>query len=168
MTNEEVIDQVVTSSCTSLFVDYALALEQIDPKKLTGRMNMTFCGVIGFTGDQLRGTLVLATSDEALGRTLPSSGSSMREWIAELSNQLLGRIKNKLVAHNVMLHMSTPLVLRGELISPVSKTPLAPYTFACDAGAVCVWVDVEIVPGVDLTQVSDAPDMMSEGSGFLF
>jgi CheY-specific phosphatase CheX len=92
----------------------------------------------------------------------------MREWIAELSNQLLGRIKNKLVAHNVMMHMSTPLVLRGELISPVSKTPLLPYTFACDAGAVCVWVDVEILHGVDLTQVSDAPDMMSEGSGFLF
>jgi hypothetical protein len=75
MTNEEVIDQVVTSSCTSLFVDYALPLEQVDRQKLTGRMNMTFCGVIGFTGDQMRGTLVLATSDEALGRTLPSSGS---------------------------------------------------------------------------------------------
>src|SRR5690349_7574548 len=74
MTNEEVIDQVVTSSCTSLFVDYALALEQVDPQTLAGKFSMTFCGVIGFTGDQMRGTLVLATSDEALGRTLPSTG----------------------------------------------------------------------------------------------
>jgi CheY-specific phosphatase CheX len=168
MTNEDVINQVVTSACTSLFADYSLALVPVDATTLTERSNIMFCGVVGFTGDQMRGALVLATSGEPLGRTLPSTDASLREWIAELSNQLLGRIKNKLVVHGVTLHMSTPSVLRGELIAPVSKTPLQPYTFSCDGGVVCVWIDLEIVPGVDLTQVTDTPDLLSEGSGFLF
>jgi CheY-specific phosphatase CheX len=167
-TNEEVIDQAVTSSCTSLFADYSLPLERVDLQTLQDKFAIVFCGIVGFTGDQMRGALLLATSAEPLGRTLPSSDASLREWIAELSNQLLGRIKNKLVSHGVTLHMSTPTVLRGQHIAPVSSTPIVPYAFSSGAGVVCVWIDVEIIPGVDLTQVTDAPDVMSEGSGFLF
>jgi CheY-specific phosphatase CheX len=168
MTNEEVIDQAVTSSCTSLFADYSLPLERIDANANANQFDIVFCGIVGFTGDQMRGALMLATSREPLGRTLPSNDASLREWIAELSNQLLGRIKNKLVAHGVTLHMSTPTVLRGQHIAPVSSTPIVPYMFSSDNGVVCVWIDVEIMPGVDLTQVTDTSDVMSEGSGFLF
>jgi hypothetical protein len=168
MTNEEVIDQVVTGSCTSLFADYSLPLERVDAATRSNTFDIVFCGIVGFTGDQMRGALLLATSGEPLGRTLPSSDASLREWIAELSNQLLGRIKNKLVAHGVTLHMSTPTVLRGQHIAPVSVTPNAPYMFSSGNGVVCVWIDAEIVPGIDLTQASDASDVISEGSGFLF
>lgn len=168
MTNEEVIEQAVTSSCVSLFADYSLTLERVDAQALSNAFDIVFCGVVGFSGDQMRGTLLLATSSEPLGRTLPSSDASLREWVAELSNQLLGRIKNKLFSHGVTLHMSTPTVLRGQHMVPVSATPLTPYAFSCDGGVVCVWIDTELSPGVDLTQVSETPDVMSEGSGFLF
>jgi len=168
MTNEDVIDQVVTSSCTSLFADYALPLKLVDLKTLAHEFEIVFCGIVGFTGDQMRGAVLLATSAEPLGRTLPSTDASLREWIAELSNQLLGRIKNKLICHGVTLHMSTPTVLRGQHIAPVSSTPIVPYTFSSGGGVVCVWIDVELVAGVDLTQFADAPDVVSEGSGLLF
>lgn len=168
MTNEEVIDQTVTSSCTSLFADYSLPLERIDLQTQPEKFEIVYCGIVGFTGDQMRGALLLATSAEPLGRTLPSTDASLREWIAELSNQLLGRIKNRLVAHGVTLHMSTPTVLRGQHMAPVSATPLIPYTFSSGGGIVCVWVDAEMVPGVDLTQVTGEAEVISEGSGFLF
>ena len=168
MTNEEVIDHIVTSSCTSLFADYSLHLERVELQTLSNEFDIVFCGIVGFTGDQMRGALLLATSAEPLGRTLPSTEASLREWIAELSNQLLGRIKNRLVSHGVTLHMSTPTVLRGQHIAPVSSTPIVPYAFSSGGGMVCVWIDVELVLGVDLTQVTDEQDVVSEGSGFLF
>ena len=168
MTNEDVINEAVTSACTSLFADYSLPLERVEIRRLDKEFDIVFCGIVGFTGDQMRGTLLLATSGEPLGRTLPSTDASLREWIAELSNQLLGRIKNKLVAHGVTLHMSTPAVLRGQHIAPVSSTPLVPHTFSSGGGVVCVWFDVEVPAGVDLTQVTDTSNVMSEGSGFLF
>jgi CheY-specific phosphatase CheX len=168
MTNEDVIDEVVTSSCTSLFADYSLPLALVDLKTLAHEFEIAFCGIVGFTGDQMRGAVLLASSAEPLGRTLPSTDASLREWIAELSNQLLGRIKNKLIRHGVTLHMSTPTVLRGQHIAPISSTPIVPYTFSSGGGLVCVWIDVELVAGVDLTRLADVPDVVSEGSGFLF
>lgn len=168
MTNEEVIEQAVTSSCLSLFADYALTLERVDAATFADVFDIVFCGVVGFSGDQMRGTLLLASSSEPLGRTLPSSDASLREWVAELSNQLLGRIKNKLFAHGVTLHLSTPTVLRGQHLVRVSASPFPPYAFSCDGGVVCVWIDTELSPGIDLTQVTETPDVMSEGSGFLF
>ena len=78
MTNEEVIDQVVTSSCTSLFADYALPLALVDFQTLPNEFEFVFCGIVGFTGDQMRGAVLLATSAEPLGRTLPSNDASLR------------------------------------------------------------------------------------------
>jgi hypothetical protein len=116
----------------------------------------------------MRGTLLLATSSEPLGRTSPMRDASLREWIAELSNQLLGRIKNKLIAHGVTLHLSTPVVLRGQQIAPLSRAELVPYLFACDGGYVCVWFDAEITAGLDLTQIVSTEGLISEGSTTFF
>lgn len=165
--NEEVIERCVNEACIALFQDYALPLNRVREGALRGA-DLLFCGVIGFTGEQMRGTLLLATSQEPLGRTSPASDSSLREWIAELSNQLLGRVKNRLIPHGVELHLSTPIVLRGQHIAPVSRAELIPFAFSCDGGYVCVWFDAELSDGVDLTQVSETEDVIVEGSTTLF
>jgi hypothetical protein len=169
MSNEQTIEQVVIEACVSLFEDYSLPLTRCAGQNVHEGAELLFCGVIGFSGEQMRGTLLLATSREPLGRTSPSTDASLREWIAELSNQLLGRIKNKLFAYGVTLHLSTPAVLRGQHIVPVSRSQLMPYTFECEGGLVCVWLDAEILQGVDLTQVIEtAVSSASEGTSMLF
>jgi hypothetical protein len=165
--NDEVIERCVSESCLELFHDYALPLARVIEGQLKDA-ELLFCGVVGFTGEQLRGTLLLATSSEPLGRTSPLRDSSLREWIAELSNQLLGRIKNKLLAHGVTLHLSTPVVLRGQQIAPLSRAELVPFVFACDGGYVCVWFDAEVTQGVDLTQLVATEGLVSEGSTTFF
>jgi hypothetical protein len=168
MSNESVLEQCVSSACISLFADYALPLERADAGQLRDAPPLLYCGVIGFSGEQLRGSLLLATSREPLGRTSPTTDASLREWIAELSNQLLGRVKNKLYAHGVTLYLSTPVVLRGEHIAPLSQTPLTPFGFRCDGGQVCVWLDTEIGPNIDLTRVVDTAGVLGEGDSALF
>ena len=164
--NNDVIEKCVSESCISLFEDYSLPLVRM----VSGAADhpLLFCGVVGFSGEQMRGTMLLATSKEPLGRTSPTSDASLREWIAELSNQLLGRVKNRLFSHGVQLHMSTPVVLRGLHIAPVSRAELVPVFFACDGGLVGVWVDAEVTPGVDLSQTVEVEAVAAEGTGFLF
>jgi hypothetical protein len=166
--NDEVIEKAVSDSCLSLFEHYALPLVRVSDGMLTEEADLLFCGVVGFSGEQMRGTLLLATSREPLGRTSPTTDASLREWIAELSNQLLGRVKNHLFAHGVTLHLSTPVVLRGQHISPVSRAELVPYLFSCDGGYVCVWMDAELQPGVDLTQIVSTEGLAEEGTSMLF
>jgi hypothetical protein len=115
----------------------------------------------------MRGAILLASTREPLGRTSPVNDTSLREWVAELSNQLIGRVKNKLVARGVVLHVSTPVVLRGQHLTPLTRTD-KPIVFACDKGCVCVWMDVELIAGVDLTALREGAASMNEGEGMLF
>jgi len=166
--NAKIIEQSVSDSCLSLFEHYQLPLVRVDDASQAESVQLLFCGVLGFSGEQMRGTLLLATSREPLGRTSPTSDASLREWIAELANQLLGRIKNRLIPHGVTLHLSTPLVLRGLHIAPLPRAELAPYLFACDGGNVCVWFDAELTPGVDLTKMVETEGLIGEGMSTLF
>lgn len=169
MNNEETIEQVVNESCIQLFEDYSLPLKRADIKALDERdTELLYCGVVGFSGEQMRGTMLLATSREPLGRTSPTNDASLREWIAELANQLLGRVKNKLIPRGVTLHLSTPIVLRGQHLAPLPRSELVPFAFSCDGGYVCVWFDAEVQPGIDLSSVSETDGLISEGESMLF
>jgi hypothetical protein len=168
MTNEEIVDTLMSEACISLFSDYSLQLRRIDAAAATGDTDFLYCGVVGFTGDQMRGAILLATTREPLGRTSPVSDTSFREWVAELSNQLLGRLKNKLLTRGVVLHMSTPVVLRGQHLTPLTRNELRPLVFDCDNGCVCVWVDAELTKGVDLNVVQEDSGSIGEGEGMLF
>lgn len=68
--------------------------------------------VIGLGGSKLRGTLVLSMSDELLLRSHPARGAcdaDLADWLSEQANLLLGRIKARLLAHDVVVELSTPL-----------------------------------------------------------
>lgn len=169
MGNSEIIDSVVSESCISLFQDYSLPLERSPRLPNENDAKLLYCGVLGFSGEQMRGTLLLATSREPLGRTSPTSDSSFREWIAELANQLLGRIKNKLIPRGVTLHLSTPIVLRGEHLAPIPRdASIVPYAFTCEGGYVVVWFDAELKTGLDLSAVDANAELISEGESMLF
>lgn len=168
MSNDLVMESIVSDACISLFNDYSLPLRRVPTAELSDAPELLYCGVIGLSGDQLRGSLLLATSREPLGRTSPTSDASFREWIAELSNQLLGRIKNRLLARGVSLHLSTPVVLRGQHLAPLSQTELPPLTFVCEGGCVCVWFDAELAANVDLTKFIESPGTIPEGESMLF
>lgn len=168
MTNESVIETTVSEACIGLFEDYSLPLLRTTTGPLDGDSELLYCGVVGFSGEQMRGSLLLATSREPLGRTSPTTDASFREWIAELANQLLGRIKNKLIPRGVTLHLSTPIVLRGHHLAPIPRAELVPFVFRCEGGYVCVWFDAEVAQGIDLTVVTESEGLISEGESMLF
>jgi hypothetical protein len=168
MNSQQIVDNIASESCLSLFNDYALSLQRADGTQETITKDLVYCSVIGFSSEQMKGTLLLATSSEPLGRTKPVEGGSLREWIAELANQLLGRIKSKLAERGVILAISTPVVLRGQHLRPLTSQEVAPLTFVCDGGCVCVWVDAVLAPELDISHVQENCQVMGEGEALLF
>ncbi|MEM6532527.1 MAG: chemotaxis protein CheX [Myxococcota bacterium] len=71
---------------------------------------------LGFVGPNLRGTLFLATTGGSMG----VSSAMHDDWLGELANQLVGRVKNRLHKHGVDYTVSPPLVLRGTGIEAVT------------------------------------------------
>jgi CheY-specific phosphatase CheX len=70
--------------------------------------------------------------------------------VGELANQLVGRLKAKLMARGATIALSTPVVLRGVKLSPLPRTEVEPVVFESPTGKVLVWLEVEIEDGFKL------------------
>ena len=102
-----------------------------------------FSGVMGFVGDSVRGTCLLAAPQGTVEAAAPKQAGA-RDWVGELANQLVGRLKAKLMARGATIALSTPVVLRGVKLSPLPRTDVDPVAFDSPAGKVLVWLEVEI------------------------
>jgi CheY-specific phosphatase CheX len=124
-----------------------------------------FSGVMGFVGDSVRGTCLLAAPQGAVEAAAPKDAGA-RDWVGELANQLVGRLKAKLMARSVTIALSTPVVLRGVKLSPLPRTDVEPVVFQSPQGKVLVWLEVEIEDGFHLGE--ERALLASEGELLVF
>lgn len=160
----KLVDEIAHEACANLFQAYGVPLESVPA---VGAAAPTLSAVIGFSGPGIRGTCILAASESPIKMSNPMGGSP-RAWIAELSNQLVGRIKNKLLAQGAEVYVTTPVVLRGELLAPVdAKNALPPRAFASEGGNVFVWMELETDPEFVLSPPAQ-PVAADEGDALMF
>lgn len=136
------IAELAAESCVALLRDYSVELTPAgyDPDE-SSEDPMLF-GAIGFVGESLRATCLLGTHQ----RLLQASGRSSnqpRDWIAELSNQLIGRIKMRLLGCGISVKVTTPLALSGIKLRPLLRLASSPLAFSSPFGPVVVWLELE-------------------------
>ncbi|MCP4502222.1 MAG: chemotaxis protein CheX [Deltaproteobacteria bacterium] len=164
----ELAQEILEESIVKLFEANGVQLQQTSSVEYDDTESMA--GVIGFTGDQMRGTLVLTCSgalvEEGDGR------ADQRDWIGEMSNQLIGRIKNRFLAYGITIWISTPVALRGfklELIADSNNEAAVRKTFSCPGGGAVAFFDAELVDGFKLQEASEeAEESQEEGELILF
>lgn len=123
--------------------------------------------VLGFTGDHLNGSVIFAATLEAIADTNPMHDGVKRSWIAELTNQLVGRFKNELVRCGIIVAIGQPVVLTATKITPVPTRQLPPIVTGIGSGVVSVWLDIDYAPGLTLAPPEIA-EVVSEGATLLF
>lgn len=76
--------------------------------------------VLGFTGERIRGSVTLTTTLSLLLKSHPLTklGQELTEveltdWLGELANQIVGRLKSDLCAQGAAISLSTPTCLMG-------------------------------------------------------
>jgi hypothetical protein len=185
----DVISRIVSESTLALFSSCGVPVVQSGPRSRSvkpeaKRQLPSVAGLVGFTGEHVRGTLIVATTfelidmsrprelrTEALSRQRASDWLTVRDWSAELANQLLGRIKRRLFVFNVLLAASTPTALSGPTVSmatPKSKTPFS-FAFVHGEHEVSVQLDALMAPDFDLTHArKDLQESALEGHVILF
>lgn len=111
-TQAEILRDVLATAASLVFRDEA-------PRAGGDSESMQFVAVIGFTGQQVRGSLVVGASRrqalELIGDTLARvpTDSDMADWVGEMANLTLGRVKFLLCKHGLDLQITTPVLLRG-------------------------------------------------------
>ena len=170
MGTAETIDNLLFSSTVGLFKAYGLQLAetQVRPREVA---SASLCAVIGFSGTWIAGALMIAADPEPIQKSRPVPDTTDRDWIAELANQLLGRVKNKLLGYGVEVYATTPIVLRGERITPLGMHGSLPGVIfeTPGGGRVTVWVDFVAVDGLKLDKaLASADPVAREGDVVLF
>jgi hypothetical protein len=136
------IAELAAESCVALWRDYSIELTPAGYDADESSEDPMLFGAIGFVGERLRATCLLGTHQ----RLLQASGRSSnqpRDWIAELSNQLIGRIKMRLLGCGVNVKVTTPLALSGIKLRPLPRLAPAPLAFTSAFGPVVVWLELE-------------------------
>jgi CheY-specific phosphatase CheX len=174
MTETEVQELFTTAAleaAVSLFSAYHVSLRPVVCETHQQRADLaawfagSFVSVIGFSALNIDGRLVLATTREPLEESTPSPLVE-RDWIAELSNQFLGRIKNKMLKDGIGFDLKTPAVTSGQCLSSRTLSNIRPWTFATKRGTVCFWIELK-VSGAIQSSVG-LPDVPPEGEVVLF
>lgn len=146
----EAVTNMLVSCATALFAEYGLSIgEPVGPgdQQTTSLPGETLGGIVGYTGDRIRGSVSVLTLPSVLSRTLPSSvhpdERAFCDWIGELANMLLGRLKNRLLRTGLSLEMAVPVSARGTglTVSISPGTVWRCHTFHTAAGPIVVRFD---------------------------
>ncbi|MEE9386605.1 MAG: chemotaxis protein CheX [Nannocystaceae bacterium] len=175
---DRALGEMLLAAAPALFEGHGVALDfgaqrpVLDPVAHEG-----YAGILGFGGTGIKGSVAIYLDDPTVRKSYPSAGSLagtdedilyLRDWTAELTNQLMGRLKNKLLRSGVDVMLGIPTAVSGvsfTLAYPGQTIPQA-YDFLWDEGAAVVVLTAEAVPGLTLEEIDD-PDAASAGEGEL-
>jgi len=137
------IDGFLTTSAIDLFASYGVSVEP-GPERIGGIDN-PFAATIGFTSTDLHGVLVMTIAREIAARCLPPNlrveapkDEIVADWTGELSNQMLGRLKNRFHAVGVDISLSTPCVFIGKEMRHYSHESPIQRSLYLDEGRVLI------------------------------
>jgi len=150
-------------ACVGLFEAYGVELRATEWDALP-RGPLSLTSIVGFGGEAIHGSCVLAANATSIAET-KQVDVPLREWVSELGNQLVGRIRNRLLSHGVEVYQSSTVVIRSESMAPLPSRAFVPLAFESKTGQVFVWVDLEIEEGFRFGEPAQA---MEEGAGILF
>jgi CheY-specific phosphatase CheX len=174
---QHLFEQVASAACEELFARYGVDVQRAGDADRPTSPDFLLCSVIGFTGRDVRGALVLALTEEIYGLSNPVAGAaagasagraSQRDWVGELSNQLLGRIKIELLRRGVEIYLNLPAVLLGQHLAPLPRPKLNPLKFVVANGAAAVWIELEARPGFKVDAAASDDQGPAAGDALLF
>jgi hypothetical protein len=159
----ERIQELAALAGAELLQAYGVAASRVDG--WAHNDELVYSGVMGFFGNTLSGTCLLAAPAATVLAAAPPDARP-RDWVGELANQLVGRLKSKLLARGVTIAMTTPIVVSGIRVSPLPRGNMEPAVFETSTGRVLIWLEVE---ATDQFQLGDERPMLgSEGDLLVF
>ncbi len=165
---ESDLRSLMIECCIELFDAYDVLLTP-ETGPTSRDHELVVSGIIGFSGEQLQGTLVLCATQALLDSPMFRDASS-EDWIGELANQLLGRIKNRLLSYGITIFLSTPVTMRGSQLDPAPRhDDIEPLHLRGQAEGAVVWFDVEPNDNIELQPIGNAETpAQREGDILLF
>jgi hypothetical protein len=166
------IDTIIQSSTVELLHSHEVSVAPRGRWE-TDRYSVSqdLVGIVAFDAADLAGRLTLAIPASVFQSTRQgrTQSTTLADWTREATNQLIGRIKNRLLQFQVKLRTQIPTVLSGAALErqdSLRRTPRIVYEFQALRGDVVVTVDRCLATA--LLEYSNASVVVPEGELILF
>ncbi|RYZ05903.1 MAG: hypothetical protein EOO73_18495 [Myxococcales bacterium] len=162
------LDALVQSSTVELFQSRGIAVAPL-PSSVGNPHQPTYysiAGVVALSAPKANGSISLSWADPVFSLftpPMPSSTLGARDLLRELTNQLAGRVKNRLLNFALMLSIGVPSVLSGQALErqrPRLEAEVV-YLFRTLRGEIVVTLDLHIDP--DALNYSGTSRVAKEG-----
>lgn len=168
----QIIETELVKCVKSLLSYYSSVPEDeivVAPSSLADISQKTMlCSSIGLAGDEFKLSIVILASSATIQPLCPLPNPSTADWIGELANQLIGRMKNALITYGHSGQITLPVTVSGAGMTLYDETA-HPATFCAHTAAGDLLVRLEAL--VDLQSVWEPTEDTStaeEGSMCLF
>jgi CheY-specific phosphatase CheX len=144
------LDALVQSSTVELFQSRGIAVAPLPSEMSPSQVSyFTLAGVVALSSTKASGSISLSWADAVYSLfTPPVAGSSLgaRDLLRELTNQLAGRVKNRLLNFTLMLSIGVPTVLSGQALERQrqKRETETVYLFRTLRGQIVVTLDLSI------------------------
>jgi chemotaxis protein CheX len=164
--NYEMLAKVVAESVEKVFAAYDTALEVSE----AGSVGHEVVAVIGYAADEVRGGLALGITKYLAEKTMPTPDTPTYDWAGELANQILGRVRNRMLSYKLDLQISTPVVLHGlgVQVAPPGHTGVRVASYQSGADVVQVLLEARFETGYVLPEKNEGDGAVDEGEMLLF
>ena len=165
--NSELIFERFKESLSELIQSYAAGAPVID-EQLRDNIELEVTSIVGLSSADVSATVSISTTRRAALSLSHFPLASAEDWIGELSNQLAGRLKNKLCMYGLNLNLSTPTTVRGNQLH-ISSSALESFIVSATLpdGDAIVQLSLNIEPSLELHE-QEAEGTSEEGSLELF
>ncbi len=164
--HRDVLEPLLRSAVEGVFDAYGAQVTE----RADGEVGHDIIAVLGFADDRTRGGLALGMSRTFAKEISPAAGVGDEDWVGELGNQVLGRLRNQLLRYGLDLGMGTPVVLSGVGIAvapPRSDDPLH-LRFGRGDHHVGLFLEARFQDGFEFGQPQEEPVAFDEGSMMMF
>lgn len=137
----------------------------------------TFSASLGFSGDQMKGAIVIFCGGGLLSATNPQrefvpalSEADNGDWIGEIANQVIGNLKRLVAGYRVDFLLSTPTVLFGRQLTNTKGAKDSVHTLWFTVKGFPVQVDftAELAPTVSFEGEPEVVEQAAGGDAMLF
>lgn len=170
------VRDVLAAAVTELFDSYGVGCEVFEGSaEDTASFAPELGSMVGFRGKNIRGGLAFVAPIDLIAELLPVPRSGdrddrkLRDWSAEIANQLLGRLKNKLSKRSLNFDVGTPVCFTGKSIRLVFLPDAEGVSLSFRAAATTVRVHLDCTVASKLAD-ADISDLRiaAEGDVLLF
>jgi len=147
------LDALVQSTTVELFQSRGIAVAPISASVGNPHQPIYFsaAGVVTVTAPKGTGSLTLSWADPVFSLFSPpvmSTSMAARDLLRELTNQLSGRVKNRLLNFRLLLTIGVPSVLSGQALERqrLRRETEVVYLFRTLRGELVVTLDLDVDP----------------------